>query len=219
MSLRIWIAAMLAAAAASASQARDADIDKIAAWLTGDFENFAQVSGDESGNASYVHLKAVFHICPVRIEGLSDTETGRALYFEQALAGSEEEPYRQGVYLLVRENGVLVNRAYRISNPSEFVGGWKEPERLKSLTSDRLAAIRGCEVILTKMPGDRFNGIGGMNGTCPSKVQGATYMISHVEITPGTLIMLEQGFDDDGNHRWGPPRGTVGDVFRKRQRD
>jgi CpeT protein len=213
-----WVVLLLVSITPSmpGSLDKDPDLDTLAAWMSGDFDTFEQVASDEKQKTPYSHVGAVLHIRRVEIPGLVAAGTGKTLYFEQAMAGQEEEPYRQGVYLLTRENQVLVNRGYRISNPSEFVGAWKQPELLKGLTADRLKPILGCEAILTRLTPERYTGIAGLNGTCPSSVRGATYMVSHSEITPTYQLTLDQGFDDDGNHKWGPPPGTIGHMFRKK---
>ncbi|GEM_PF-907981 len=41
-------------------------------------------------------------------------------------------------------------------------------------------------------------------------------MTSQVELTPTTLMSLDQGYDDAGNSKWGPPPGNVGYIFTKR---
>lgn len=193
----------------------DAEIAKLAQWMTGVFDTFAQARQDEAANTPYKHVRAILKVTPLNIAGMND-KGARTLYYEQALAESEDKPYRQDIYLLTREHGALVNRSFRLTNPAEFVGAHRHPDILKKITRDRLTPIDGCSVVLTRINEDRYTGIAGLNGSCKSTLRGATHMISQIELTPTYQITLDQGFDDAGAHKWGPPPGTIGHIFMKR---
>jgi hypothetical protein len=194
---------------------RDEELEQLSEWMSGSFDTFDQVAQDEAANSTYKHTRATLRIFPVTIAGMS--ERGRTLYIEQAVAETPEKPYRQGVYFLSRdERGAIIMRNFKLSNPNEFIGGWKDPAKLKALTSDRLLPINGCDITLTRQNEHRYLAVVGLHGTCKSSLRGATHMISHGEITPDYQITLDQGFDDAGNSRWGPPPGVIGHIFKKR---
>jgi len=48
-------------------------------------------------------------------------------------------------------------------------------------------------------------------------LRGATHTVSNTEITPAQITNLDQGFDDAGVHKWGPPPGVIGHIFIKRK--
>jgi hypothetical protein len=198
-----------------AQNRRDEELERLAEWMTGSFDTFDQVAQDEGANAAYKHVRVTLNIVPVTIAGMS--ERGRTLYIEQAMADAPDKPYRQGVYFLTRdERGAIVNRNFRLSNPEEFIGGWKDPAKLKALTQERLLPIAGCDITLTRMDERRYSAIVGLHGSCKSTIRGATHMVSQGEITPDYQITLDQGFDNAGNHKWGPPPGVIGHIFKKR---
>lgn len=200
----------------SAAEDRDVEIEKLVEWMSGDFDTFDQVKRDEADNAPYKHVRVTLHIRPVTIAGLSDQGAARTLYIEQAMAETPDKPYRQGIYFISRQNGAIITRNFRISDAAAFTGAWKETGKLKQLTKDRLTPIEGCDIVLTKIEANRFSAIVGLNGSCKSTIRGATHMVSQGEITPTYQITLDQGFDDQGNHKWGPPPGTIGHIFTKR---
>lgn len=209
---------ILSVAASTSAGQSDAEIDALAKWLTGSFDTFEQAARDEANKAPYRHVRAILHVIPAQVAGMS--ERGRALYIEQALAETPDKPYRQGIYFIHRdERGAVVNSSYRLANPEALTGAWKDPSRLKGLSMDRLAPIAGCDIVLTRMADNRFSAIVGLHGTCKSSLRGATHMISQGEITPDYQITLDQGFDDAGNHKWGPPPGTIGHIFRRSGRN
>jgi hypothetical protein len=52
--------------------------------------------------------------------------------------------------------------------------------------------------------------------TCRTTLRGATHVVSRVELTADSITSLDQGFDDTGAHKWGPPPGANGHVFVRR---
>jgi hypothetical protein len=192
----------------------DAELERAAAWMAGEFDTFAQVARDEAAGTAYRHVRAVLRVVPVTVDGLSGG--GRAFYLEQALAESEDKPYRQRVVLLTRLDGRLVNRLYRLKRPEAFVGAWREPKRLEALVPAELELDEGCDLLWTPAWPDRFAGVAGEGGTCRTQLRGATHVVSRVELRADGLTSLDQGFDAAGAHRWGPPPGTAGHVFARR---
>lgn len=193
----------------------DGEMVRVATWMTGTFDTFEQVAADEAAKADYVHMRVVMHIVPARIAGLSSRDTV-TLYVEQAAAETPDQPYRQRVYHVMRREGALVNRTYRLAEPAAFVGAHARPEILAKLTADRLSLEDGCDLVWTRIDDHLYSGIAGLNGTCRTSWRGATLATSQVLLTPGRITSLDQGFDDAGVQRWGPKPGTIGHVFRKR---
>jgi hypothetical protein len=193
----------------------DPELDRLAEWMSGEFDTFAQVEEDEARGAEYTHLRVVMRIVPVTVKGLS--ETARAFYVEQAAAEAQDRPYRQRVYLLQRRDGRPVNRIYRLRDPERFVGAHADPDRLSTLASGDLELSEGCDLVWTRAHDGLYRGVAGAERSCPTSLRGATWALSRVEMTPTTLTSLDQGFDDEGQHRWGPPPGVIGHVFVKRQ--
>jgi CpeT protein len=201
---------------ASATAATDSELERLASWMTGSFDTFAQVAADLATGTSYTHLRAVMHIVPADVTGLDAPPGSRLFYVEQAAADAADKPYRQRVYLLARREGVLSNRIYRIANPADLVGAVTHPELLARLTADRLTPEEGCDVIWTRVSDALYTGITGLNGSCKTTWRGADHAVSQVMLTPISITSLDQGFDADGKHVWGPRAGTVGHVFARR---
>ncbi len=200
---------------AGAVRPADDELATLALGMTGSFDSLAQVEADLAAAAPYTHLRAVTHIRPVQIAGL--TAAGAHTFdVEQAAADSLERPYRQRVYLLTRRDGVLVNRIFRITEPQRFAGAHARPEVLAGLTTEQLPLEPGCDLICTRVTEGLYSGIAGLNGTCPTTWRGAAYTISQVLMTPHSITFLDQGFGTQGNHVWGPPPKTPGHVFVKR---
>ncbi|HNQ14359.1 MAG TPA: chromophore lyase CpcT/CpeT [Pyrinomonadaceae bacterium] len=214
VSVSIAFAVLIAAAPAFAQQLRgDRELKLLAKWMTGDWDTFAQVDEDEESDAPYRHTRALLRVVAVTVTGLGD---GIALYVENQQADSRSKPYRQRVYFLTRIDGAITMQIFRIGNAEEFVNAYKKPKVLRTLDSTRLTREAGCDLKYVR-DGGVFRGKVENAKTCPSKLRGATYTYSESEIGPDRWVNLDQGFDDAGNHKWGPPPGTVGHVFRRRR--
>jgi hypothetical protein len=180
---------------------RDADLVRLASYLTGTFDSSAQAAADDS--YLVVDLRAV-EIWP-------EAEDGIWLYVEQQVRGARS-PYRQRVVRLVRDaGGTLRQMVYTIRDPSIYAGGWRVPGRFAVLGRDELAYVAGCDNLF-RLEGARF--IGGTRARdCRNDYKGAAYMTSIAEVGADGFTNWDRGFDVAGERVWGPPEG--GYRFRR----
>ena len=200
--------------ATSAAFAQDKDIKLLGKWMTGSWDTFAQVDADEAADLKYRHIRALLHVAPVVIPELKN---GLAFYVENQQAESRTKPYRQRIYFLSRLDGEITLQIYKISKAEDFVNAYKRADLLKNLTFSGLTKEDGCDLIYKKIGKTLFKGKTNGGKACRSNLRGATYTYSESEISPVKWINLDQGFDDAGNHKWGPPPGTIGHIFVKRK--
>ena len=191
-----------------------AGFSDFARWLPGSYDTFRQAGDDEARGTPYRHVRAVLTI--VALDGESLGFAGKPVfYLEQALDGQLAQPYRQRVLVLdAGTSGAATLWDYRIANPADLVSA--TPEKLRALTHERLSREAGCELTWVRVDRELYKGSAGAGGSCHTEVRGATHVFSYSELTPGTLTSLDQGFDDSASHRWGPPPGVIGHIFRKR---
>ncbi|MDX2151309.1 MAG: chromophore lyase CpcT/CpeT [Bryobacteraceae bacterium] len=188
----------------------DDPLTAVTEWLPGMYDTFEHAAQDEARATAYRHVRAVLKI--VRLPEMAGKP---AFYLEQAMAGAEAQPYRQRVLMLEQTGaGAVTVWDYRIAEPKDLVGG--ATEQLKALTMERLSREGGCEMVFIRADREIFKGSAGAGRSCKSSLRGATHVISYSELTPRTLTSLDQGFDDTGAHKWGPPPGVIGHIFRKR---
>lgn len=200
--------ALLLAAVWSLAQAPDSDLVRIAAWLPGTYDTFAQAAADSVAGAAYRHVRAVLRITPVVVDGVP--ADSRAFYLEQALAG--EAPYRQRVIVLSAREGTVENALYRPREPATLVGFTGQ----RTLRVDELQRELGCDARWRRMPDGTYAGTAGTTTHCPSTLRGATHVESAFALAPTTFTTLDQGLDDAGVVKWGPPRGVEGHRFVRR---
>lgn len=220
LQLLVLIVALGFASGESAAQNAnpDKELKRVAGWMTGNFDTFAQVETDEANDAAYKHIRALVHVAPVSMRGIAD---GLAFYIENQSSGDRPRPYRQRVYVMKRDQktGKIIIEMYRIKGDQDFINAYKNPGLLSKLTAELLTREEGCDLVFTKVNDNFYKGAAGENKTCRSNLRGATYMMSHTDLSPTEWVNLDQGFDDAGNSKWGPPPGTIGHIFIKRQID
>lgn len=192
------------------AQSPDAEIARIARWLPGTYDTFAQAAADSTSGATYRHVRAVLTIIPVSIDGAPSA--ARAFYLQQALAGQESAPYRQRVIVLRRVGDVIVNELYRVRDPAAFL----DLAGRRIFDPSELAREFGCDAQWSRTADEGYRGFAGREGRCPSTLRGATHTVSTFELTRDRFTTLDQGFDDAGIVRWGPPTGEAGHIFVRR---
>lgn len=132
---------------------------------------------------------------------------GYWLYVEQAMASSEEKPYRQRVYQLQLKNDTTIESiVYTIQNGDKYFGAWKDARPIESLSIDSLELRKGCSILLHKI--DRQTYVGSThNQDCESNLRGATYATSEVTLYSDQIISWDRGFDDKDKQVWGAVKG------------
>ena len=202
----IVVVAAVGLAAAGTDQAPPSDFEQLVAWMTGSFSSAAQAGEDPEFFDIRLHMARVW-------KGRDD---GVWLYVEQAVAESPDAPYRQRVYR-VRELApeLFESRVYSFEDPSPWVGAWALDEPLAGVGPEDLRDREGCAILMRRR-GDAFMG-GTLGRLCQSRLRGAAYATSEVEITADQMVSWDRGFDDSGTQVWGSESG--GYLFRRIEHD
>jgi len=201
--LIILFAGTMAMFACTSTNNHGADLQRLAAWMTGSFSSQAQAEAD----TDYFNIQ--LEMVPVWTE----RDDGYWLYVEQAVASHLEKPYRQRVYHLTQvDDTTFRSDVYEIYEPLRFAGDWDKQAFLATLTPDSLMAREGCSIFLKKEGDQSFVG-STVDHNCLSTLQNASYATSEVRITETEMVSWDRGFDADGNQVWGAEKG--GYVFKK----
>jgi len=132
-----------------------------------------------------------------------DNPDGLWLYVEQASATALARPYRQRVYHLTELSDERYSSGvYELPNALDYAGAWKQDSPLSNLSSNGLKLREGCAVILAKQPDGSFKG-STVDKNCKSKLRGASYATSIVEINAEGITSWDQGFDVNDKQVWG----------------
>ncbi|MCJ7555271.1 MAG: chromophore lyase CpcT/CpeT [Ignavibacteriaceae bacterium] len=178
------------------------DIEILSEWMSGSFNSEEQSLNDSSYYNISLEMTRIWN----------QPNDGYWLYVEQAVADTKDKPYRQRIYHLVEENGIIKSIIYSIPDEKDFVGGWKNPSVFKSLKPAQLKIREGCEVVINRKDENIFIG-STVDDNCVSNLRGATYATTKVVITKNSMISWDQGFTDKGEQVWGAVKG--GYVFKK----
>lgn len=186
-------------------QQKEAKTDKELAELFNLMQGSFNSEDQAQADSTYYNIS--LHMYPIW------KDKGNYLYVEQALNRMQNRPYRQRIYKVTRLNDSIFSSAiYTIPNDSLWIGKWKTPEDFDTISPDDIVERDGCEVLLKRLGTNHFKGATGVN-TCKSTLRGASYATSEVEITNGTIVSWDRGFDAQGKHAWGATK--AGYIFKE----
>jgi hypothetical protein len=177
------------------------DIGTLVRWMAGDFSNQAQAFENPP---FFAHIRVCMRPLPFELlDGVS-------LFLEQAYDFMLHDPYRLRVLKFVIVDDKIEVEHYTIADPeSDFYGAARQPERLETLTRDRLVKMCGCTMI-TEWTGNEFKGHVEPGKGCKVVRNGqTTYLDNSFEISPDKLISLDRGRDlETDEHLWGSIAGA-----------
>lgn len=179
-------------------------LNQLVQFMQGSFDSYEQAKNDS----------AYFDVSLEMVKIWKKDKQTRWLYVEQAITKNKEKPYRQRIYGItqIAENE-FVSTVYLIPEEENYVGAYKKSKkRFKKLSPKQLTEKEGCEITLS------FNGTLYTGSTddrsCPSKLRGATYATSEVEIYKDQLLSRDRGFDENNGQVWGAEKGAY--IFQKK---
>lgn len=175
----------------------DTEINLLKQWMTGHFSSEAQSKED----SAFLHIE-------LRMQPVWTHRTdGHWLYVEQAAAGSLQQPYRQRIYRLYRQDAqTLVSKVYELPQPLRFAGAWQDTLKLQGLTTDSLLDRQGCAIYLRRNAQGEFEGSTPGND-CLSSLRGASYASSEVRIGAWGMVSWDRGWNAAGKQVWGAVKG------------
>jgi hypothetical protein len=178
------------------------ELEELVNWMTGSFSSAEQSKND----SDYYNISLEMH----RI--WKDNNYGYWLYVEQAVSNTKDKPYRQRIYHLYEEDGIIKSVIYSLPDEKKFIGGWKDVSVFDNLSPEQLEIRKGCEVIIKRKDDKTFIG-STVEKNCTSNLRGATYATTEVIITKDTMISWDRGFKDKDEQVWGATKG--GYIFKK----
>lgn len=179
------------------------DLREMASRMTGIFSNGEQAAKDSSYAVIITHIKPVWQ----------NKTDGYWFYVEQAAAQSLQKPYRQRVYhIYQQDNYTLVSKVYEIKYPDEYIGAWKDENKIYQLTESMLIDRQGCAVYLHKNKDGDYSG-STQGKECLSSIRGAAYATSEITIYKDKMVSWDRGWNASGQQVWGSEKG--GYIFIK----
>lgn len=179
------------------------DLKELATRMTGIFSSGQQAAKDSSYAMLVLHMKPIWQ----------NKTDGYWFYVEQAAAQSLQKPYRQRIYhVYQQDNYILVNKVYEIQYPDQYIGAWKDGNKLYQLTEDALIDREGCAIYFHKNKDGDYSG-STPGKECLSSVRGAAYATSEVTIYKDKMMSWDRGWNAGGQQVWGAEKG--GYIFIK----
>ncbi|BAZ32920.1 hypothetical protein NIES4074_54270 [Cylindrospermum sp. NIES-4074] len=175
------------------------DIATLAQWMAADFSNQAQAFENPP---FFAHIRVCMRPLPL------DLLSGVSLFVEQAYDYLLNDPYRVRVLKLINAGQHIQIENYIVKNEEKFYGASRNLERLKTLNSNDLEKLSGCNM-LVEWTGNSFKGTVEPGKGCIVVRKGhKTYLDSEFEINEEKFVSLDRGRDLESNeHIWGSVAG------------
>jgi len=120
---------------------RSTDILTLARWMAADFSNQEQAWENPP---FFAHIRVCMRPLPYSLL------SGVSLYVEQAYDYMLDRPYRSRVLKLVVNGDRLEIENYNIHQAEMFAGAARDVGRLRSLKSEHLEKLPGCNMLVEK---------------------------------------------------------------------
>ena len=182
---------------------------KFAQTITGIYDNFAQ---SQENPKDFARINIIFRPLPWSIFN------GPGFYSEQHYDYAPWSPYRQGIHRLIthkKESDIFIMENFGFANPDRLAGAGRNPELLQSLKKDSLKSRCGCAMHFKTKQDRHYIGSVEPGNKCMIPRDGQlTYLVSEVEVTEGSWISRDRGYDPNTNKQiWGSEHGQL--VFKK----
>jgi hypothetical protein len=169
--------------------------------MTGSFSSEAQAKQDDYFAHIVLHTRRIW----------TNRKDACWLYVEQAEHDKPQNPYRQRIYKLYRDQKHFISKVFEIKDPARLTGAWRDGFDISFLTATDLVDRPGCELMLKK-EGKRF--VGSTDGRrCISALRGASYATSEAIISEESVLTWDRGWNNEGKQVWGSTKG--GYIFRR----
>jgi CpeT protein len=181
------------------------DLKRVYKMMKGSFNSSIQAAADT--NYFNISLK----MTPV----WKKRKDGYWLYVEQAMTTALDNPYRQRIYHLYKQdNKTIVSKVYEVKDVKKYTGSWKNEVLLNSMSDSLLIDRQGCSIFLHKTVEGTFSG-STPGKECLSTMRGATYATSEVTIYKDKIISWDRGWSIDDKYLWGAEFGGYHFVKEK----
>jgi hypothetical protein len=205
--LMLFAFVLSASAQPALHQALQADLKQMMDLFTGEFDNFQQVWKEKEDQKEgktlepHEHIHSIF--LPVKLAAFGDN----VLYVKQYMDGDPRKIHRQRIYsfsINPSENAIQLD-IYSFAVDSLFYDAHLNPQKLESLTPQRMTQTVGCAVYWKKSPDGAF--IGYMKPKACNFVSKRTgkkiFVTDSLRLSADEIWIRDEAEDEDGNYVFG----------------
>lgn len=162
------------------------DVQTLMRWMASDFSNQEQAFENPP---LFAHIRVCMRPLPVGIL------PSPSVYLEQAYDYQLEQPYRTRVLQFIPQPDHILLENYTLEEPERFLGAARNAELLKSLKSEDLAKMPGCDMRVD-WTGHSFKGRVVPGKACIVVRNGQTsYLDNEFEVDGDRLVSYDRGHD------------------------
>jgi hypothetical protein len=170
----------------SQSELRHAEMLDLATLLPGVYDNRLQAE-QEGMDGRVAHPAELLEVTRVSVPVL-----GRLVFHvRERSAGDLRRVLSERLWVFDTQSGKqLVAQVNRFTDPSHWAGEGADPELLRSLMPQDVAALPGCSLSVVRAPGG-FSALSGAAGCPASDATGAARYVQHWQFADGHLEFAE----------------------------
>lgn len=175
---------------------KSTDLSSLVKNMSGTYVTSAQNMVDSS------FYEIVLHSVPIW-----SSKVDKYLYVEQAIVGQENNPIKQQIYQLKKDNngGFEIVR-YNLSDNNLFKGKWNDLSFFNQYDKELLVEEVGCTLYVKQHGDGSYSGSTRMDH-CINNDKGAAYATTILKVREGQIMSWEQGFNADKEQVWGAEKG------------
>ena len=189
---KIALLLLLLPLAGRTQKLNEVDVQQLGAWLTGSYNNQAQVKKDSSSTLETMKLERIWN----------NRQDGHWMIVHRAGSVPDSASLHQVWHVYLQDDSTIVLQALNIADPTRFI------TNASGLKLSDLRARQGCEIYLLKK-NRSYSGKG--NGReCFVEGAGNRYLSQEITVTKNTISWGETGFDAKDQPVFGNPgRATL----------
>jgi hypothetical protein len=177
-------------------------------WLPPDIHQYTEFISGRFSTQHQSIMDSTFDNVSVYTKKIREDAQGTWIYTEQGEA-KNYTPYRQRVYLITRQDSVLLQRTFLIKDTGRF-----SITNADIISTSDLEYKQGCDIIIRRETYTMYKGSTDGN-SCTATFRGSTYTTSTFMVTPHAVVSWERGWDNQHRQIWGSLRGYY--IYEKLQ--
>jgi len=189
----MFAAGLIVAACTNQTKLRQAELDEVATWLPGIYDNREQVDAEHAAGR-IVHEAVTLSIVPIYAPMLSET----VFYMQETATDDPRRVLTQRIAAFAAsQDGRIIETIWTFVEPTRWREGLRSPELFKSLLAQDLTEAHGCERVWRRA-GARFRGTNDPQKCHAVSATGALVPIATTSDLGRRDLLLDQHVSGEG---------------------
>lgn len=145
--ITLALSVLLAGCAENKQKRYEADLQRLAHWLPGTYDNTAQAKEDARNGVQPPHDPVELAIVPLESESVAVSIARDAFYMQEMAADDLRRVLSQKIVIFKAADKGIVESVYTLVDPLRWRDGQKNPDIFMGMTPKDFTLIAGCELV------------------------------------------------------------------------